>query len=198
MLPALLLLLALSNSATAASSAPGKIEMVLAHPPFDSYYVCGEHRQGELPYLGDDLGTDCMVAKLVTVDGRIWSRTYDGDGMTNEQWFSWRAQLHAPCDCEVTKIHLNPVRNEPGILGKPPASSIEFRRADGTHIVLGHIQEPTVKVGDHVAYGQPVALVGNNGYGRNPHVHIGAWRGEKALQIRWDIAKLKPAPKSSE
>ncbi len=136
-----------------------------------------------------------MAAKLVTVDGRIWSRTYDGDGMTNEQWFIWRAQLHSPCECEVTKIHLNPARNQPGILGKPPASSIEFRQADGTHIVLAHIQEPTVKVGDHVAYGQPVALVGNNGYGRNPHVHVGAWRGGKALQTRWDNSNTKSASK---
>ena len=35
--------------------------------------------------------------------------------------------------------------------------------------------------------GQVVARVGNNGYGRSPHIHIGAWKGENPYQIRWDL-----------
>jgi hypothetical protein len=195
---AILVLTLATSSASSAVRTPGDIESVLAHPPFASYYVCGEHHQGQLPYLGDDLGTDCMVAELVTVNDRTWSRTYVGDGMTNEQWFSWNATLHAPCECEVVKIHLNPVENAPGQLGKPPASSIVFKRADGVHILYAHIQEPVVAVGDKVTYGQPVAKVGNNGYGRNPHVHVGAWRDGKALQLRWDLANMQSAANASE
>jgi hypothetical protein len=194
-----LFLLALAtSSASATDHSPSDIEFVLAHSPFDSYYVCGEHHQGELAYLGDDLGTDCMVSKLVTVDDRTWARTYEGDGLRNEQWFSWRATLLAPCECEVVKIHLNPVQNEPGKLGQPPASSMVFKRSDGVHILYAHIQEPAVAVGDKVAYGQPVAKVGNNGYGRNPHVHVGAWRDGKAIQLRWDLANMESAVNSSE
>ena len=30
---------------------------------------------------------------------------------------------------------------------------------------------------------EKIAVVGNNGYGRAPHVHIGAWLGETPLQV---------------
>ena len=62
-----------------AARASEDIESVLAHPPFAAYYACAEHRQGELPYLGDDLGSDCVVQKLVTEDGRTWARAHEGD-----------------------------------------------------------------------------------------------------------------------
>lgn len=163
-----------------------EIEAVLAHPPFGVYYICGEHAQGQLEHQGDALGTDCMIAELVTVDGRTWPRLYAGDGTSNDQWFSWRAPVHSPCDCEVVRVNDNPVVNEPGVLGEPPASFVILRRDDGVQFLLAHIQEPSVEVGSRVKYGQAIALVGNNGYGRNPHVHVGAWKGKTALQLRWD------------
>ena len=42
-----------------------------------------------------------------------------------------------------------------------------------------------MKVGDRVHAGQAVALVGDNGYARMPHIHIGAWRGKTPYQIGW-------------
>jgi len=45
-----------------------------------------------------------------------------------------------------------------------------------------------VRLGDRVSVGQVVALDGNNGSARNPHVHVGAYRGKTPLQIRWDLA----------
>lgn len=174
-----------------AARASEDIESVLAHPPFAAYYACAEHRQGELPYLGDDLGSDCVVQKLVTEDGRTWARAHEGDGTRNEQWFGWRAELLSPCDCEVGAVDVNPVVNEPGTLGQPPASMITFVRDDGVRFLLAHVQEVSVEVGDRVAYGQAVARVGNNGYGRTPHVHVGAWKGKTALQVRWDLSERK-------
>jgi len=172
-----------------AASESRVIESVLAHPPFETYYSCGEHRQGELEYLGDDLGTDCVVGKLVTENDRTWARTHESDGTRNEHWFGWNAALLSPCECEVSEVRINPVVNEPGRLGKPPASMIVFKRSDGVHFLMAHVQDVSVKAGDRVKYGQPVAKVGNNGYGRIPHVHVGAWKGEVALQIRWDTSK---------
>jgi hypothetical protein len=171
----------------AAAPEPG---VVLAHPPFAGYYHCGEHYAGQLKYRGDALGTDCMVAELVTEDGRTWSRTHRGDGRQNDDWYGWNVELLSPCACTVVKLHLNPVTNEPGILGKPPASHVVLERADGTRFLLAHIQQPSVRVGDEIKAGEPIARVGNNGYGRMPHVHIGAWRGETPLQIRWDQREM--------
>lgn len=170
----------------AAALAAADPEAVLAHPPFTGYYQCGEHYEGQFKFKGDALGSDCVVAELVTEDGRTWSRTHRGDGRRNEDWFGWNAELLSPCDCTVVKLHLNPVTNLPGVLGKPPASHLVLERADGVRFLLAHLQAPTVAPGDAVRAGQPIARVGNNGYGRVPHVHVGAWRGELPLQIRWD------------
>src|SRR5690606_24073058 len=137
-----------------------------------------EHFAGQFKWLGDALGTDCVVNRLVEIDGRLFARAHEGDGSRNEQWYGWNQPLLSPCDCEVVKLHENAVVNEPGVLGEPPASNIVLRRDDGAHFLLAHIQQPEVKVGDRVAAGQPVARIGNNGYGRTPHVHVGAWRGE--------------------
>ena len=160
---------ALLLAAIAAAPAP---ESVLAHPPFAGYYHCGEHYDGQFQYLGDALGTDCLVSRLVTEDGRTWSRQHRGDGRRNEDWYGWNAELLSPCDGKVVKLHLNPVTNDPGVLGKPPASHLVIERADGTRFLLAHIQHPSVTVGDTVKAGQPIARVGNNGYGRLPHLHI--------------------------
>ncbi|HEX8449651.1 MAG TPA: M23 family metallopeptidase [Allosphingosinicella sp.] len=75
-----------------------------------------------------------------------------------------------------------------------------LRRDDGTAVMLGHVADVAVAVGDRVKSGQPIARVGNNGPARAPHIHIGAYRGRVPLQIRWDqkaMARLRrerPAP----
>lgn len=171
------------------------LDHVLAHPPFAGAYVCTEHFQGQLPYPGDDLGTDCLVTEIVAEGGREWPRTHRGDGSRNEDWFSWNAPLLSPCECEVLKIHVNDVTNEPGRLGKPPASIIVLKREDGVHFMLAHVQDIKVEVGARVGYGDEVARIGNNGYGRTPHVHIGAWRERTPLQIRWDQRYMNGANK---
>ncbi len=170
----------------ASDSTKRGIEEFLAHPVFKDAFTCSEHAAGELPYLGDDLGTDCVVEQFVNQGGRAFMRMYATDGLKNEDWFGWKRPVLSPCDCVIVSVRINPVTNEPGKTGKPPASSIELKTADGISVVLAHIQEPTVKEGDRVSAGQPVAVVGNNGFARNPHIHIGAWRGRDALQIRWD------------
>jgi hypothetical protein len=172
----------------AASASPGTVESVLAHPPYATYYLCGEHRKGELQYIGDDLGTDCFVERLIAENGRTWARAHEDDGTRNEHWFGWKAALLSPCECKVEAVKINPVVNEPGHLGKPPASMIIFKRDDGVRFLMAHVQDVSVAAGDSVAYGQPVAKVGNNGYGRIPHVHMGAWKDKTALQIRWDTS----------
>ena len=53
--------------------------------------------------------------------------------------------------------------------------------------LAGRLERLHVARGDTVRAGQVVARVGNNGYGRNPHIHIGAWKGETPYQIRWDL-----------
>lgn len=176
-----------------------EIEVVLVHPIYRGYFLCSEHYAGQFTSLGDALGTDCMIGDLDELGGRMFLRTYLRDGARNGDWYGWNAEVDSPCDCTVQNLRINSHVNEPGEMGDKPSSAIELVRADGVHFVLAHIQSPTVKVGDVVSAGQAIARVGNNGFARNPHVHIGAWRGDTPLQIRWDqreMGEASPMPSS--
>lgn len=167
-------------------SADRDIRAVLAHPPFAGVYLCSEHPGGQMAFLGDDLGQDCLMMDFVTRDERTWLMPYQHDGASNDDWFGWRADVLSPCECRVTLIHRNDVVNEPGRPRQSRAASITLQTADGIRFTLAHLREFSIAVGDTVQYGQPLGRVGNNGFSRAPHVHIGAWQGREALQIRWD------------
>jgi hypothetical protein len=164
------------------------LDHALAHPIFAQYYSCAEHPEGELPYLGDALGADCVIQKLDEIDGLTFARMYKGDGSANEDWYGWRQDVLSPCDGEVVKVTVNATTNQPGVLGEPPATFVVVKRDDGVHFLLAHLDNLTVEVGDRVTAGQRLGLVGNNGYARTPHVHIGAWHDETPLQVRFDLS----------
>jgi hypothetical protein len=165
---------------------PATIEAVLVYPPVVQGYWCSEHALGELEYVGDALGADCVVTRLI--DGV--AQMHANDGSKNEDWYGWNVPLLAPFDGVVDQVEINDVINKPGTLGKPPASAITFTRADGVRVLYAHVQGVVVKVGDQVTAGQRVARIGNNGSARNPHVHIAAWREKTPLQIRFDLAAM--------
>jgi murein DD-endopeptidase MepM/ murein hydrolase activator NlpD len=119
-----------------------------------------------------------------------YDKLYRTTGKSNADWYGWDADLLAPFDGVVKKVAINPVVNAPGHLGKPPASIIVFERADGTDVLYAHVRDVKVKAGDRVTAGEVVAIVGNNGMARAPHTHVGAWRGDKPLQIRWDLRAM--------
>lgn len=180
-----------SHAEQATSSTPTKIQQVLAHPLFEDPYMCSEHAEGELPYPGDDLGQDCMVAAFDDDQDLRFLRLYRTDGSTNQDWYGWNRPVHAPCDCTVLKVHVNPLTNKPGQPDKSRATGVILKAADGTMFAVAHLQALLVEEGARVKAGEQIGLVGNNGYARAPHVHIGAWRGEQPLQVRWDQRAMK-------
>ena len=185
-------LLALAVLAASASRAT-EVAAVVAHPPVDAFFACTEHGAGILTELGDNLGQDCVVQRLITENGRTWLRPYAKDGSRNEDWYGFGMDLMSPCDCKVVAVEQNAIDNKPGIMGNSRAAGIELENSDGVHFALGHIQEPKVRVGDTVKAGDIIARIGNNGYSRLPHLHIGAWKDRTPLQIRWDLNKM-PLP----
>jgi hypothetical protein len=163
------------------------IEAVEIAPLFYQRFACTEHVNGELRDLGDALGSDCLVlGGMGTPKGFL--RFYKTNGATNEDWYGWHAEVHAPFDGVVSKVAINRATNTPGTPGQSPPGYIEFKRADGVVVVYAHLDNAKVHQGDQVRVGQVVALCGNNGSAKNPHVHVGAYLGEKPLQIRWDLA----------
>lgn len=175
----------------------GAIELVELSPIFAVDFVCSEHYLGQIDYAGDALGTDCMVTGGLDGDSGF-SRPFRTGGRTNEDWYGWMAEVLSPTDGVVAGVLARDQVNVPGTLGKPPAAMVQIRRDDGVLVTLGHAAAISVKVGDRVRAGQPIAKVGNNGFSRAPHIHVGAYREASAepLQIRWDLraaAKLREA-----
>lgn len=165
------------------------MERIEVHPIFDRYCICNDHYDGELAELGDALGKDCMISAFLP-DDFGFQRLYINDGKRNEDWFSYNAKVYAPVGGIVTEIHINPVTNQPGVQNPSPASCITIVTDDGLTVWLGHIQSPTILQGDRVTEGQHVAFVGNNGYARNPHIHLGAYRTDKPVAISFDPQKV--------
>jgi murein DD-endopeptidase MepM/ murein hydrolase activator NlpD len=161
------------------------------HAPYKESFSCTEHWDGQFKSLGDALGTDCVIQKLVDVEGRVFQRTFRNQGFENTDWFGFGKDVLAPCDCVVEAIHINEATNKPGMMTPGRASSITFRNKDNTRVLLAHVQEIRVKEGQAVKAGEVVAKVGNNGYSRNPHIHIAAWsEDETPLQIQFDQTTL--------
>ena len=166
------------------------IEQAVIHPLFALDFGCSEHWEGQLPYPGDALGKDCFVygGKISGDEGFL--RTFKTNGSTNEDWYGWGTEVLAPFDSTVVRINVNPVVNQPGKMGKGPATFVLFTHADGTNVMVGHVTDITVKEGDPVVAGQPFAKMGNNGFSRAPHIHVGAWREKTPLQIRFDLRAM--------
>jgi murein DD-endopeptidase MepM/ murein hydrolase activator NlpD len=178
-----------------AAPASGAIGDVLLSPIFAQDFMCSEHFEGQIPYAGDALGSDCMIVGGVSGDSGF-ERPFRTDGRTNADWYGWSADVLSPTAGIVAGIHDNPVENAPGVMGRPPASMVQIRRDDGVIVTVAHVTAIAVQRGQRVAPGDKLAKVGNNGFARNPHIHIGAWREAtvEPLQIRWDLqamAKLR-------
>lgn len=168
------------------------MEQIQVHPIFDRYCVYNDHYDGELPALGDALGRDCWIEAFLP-ENIGFARAYRGDGSKNEDWFSFNAKVYAPVSGTILDIQLNPVTNEPGHMNPSPASWIIIDAGDGLKVMLAHIQSPVVAVGDQVSEGQYIAHVGNNGYSRHPHIHIGAYRKDTPVAISFAPQKVGEA-----
>ncbi len=163
--------------------------LYLIHPIFKRYYVANDHFYGELPSVGDALGRDCMIASFIPEQFDFF-RLYTGDGSKNEDWFGWNAEVMSPVNGVVKKVHENATVNTPGVMNPSPSSIIIIEADDGANIMLAHVQNISVVEGQRVSEGETVARVGNNGFSRCPHVHIGAWKDNEPMQISFDSKKV--------
>lgn len=161
-------------------------DIVKIHAPVAESFNCTEHWDGQFKYVGDALGTDCVVQDFYKSGERLFMRAFKNNGHENKDWYGFGKNVLAPCDCTVDSMNKNNVINEPGIMTPGRAGSISFKKADGTIILVAHVDKINVSVGDFVKAGKVVATIGNNGYSRNPHLHIAAWKGKQPLQIRFD------------
>jgi len=97
-------------------------------------------------------------------------RFYKKDGATNEDWYGWRVEVHAPFNGVVIEVGTNRATNIQERQDSLPPGYIKFKRADGVVVVYAHLDDIRVHQGDRVRVDSR-GLCGNNGSAKNPHVH---------------------------
>lgn len=114
----------------------------------------------------------------------------------NERYVVFNDVVYSPCDGEVADV-VDKWPNEVPWSGKGPynVGNHILIKSGNFYVLMGHLHKGsiTVKVGDQVKKGEPLAKVGNSGWTSQPHTHIQAmkiskdsfWMGE-GLPIIFD------------
>ena len=109
-------------------------------------------------------------------DGKI----YDGDGKKLEQHYAFGEEVFAVADGTVVSIQDGKQETTPNFLMKPKTKEdyggnhVILQIAPNVFAIYGHLHPGslTVKVGDVVKAGAPLAKIGNTGPSMGPHFHF--------------------------
>ena len=101
-------------------------------------------------------------------------RTHTGGSgapLTDYAGFGW--PVLAPADGRIVAVTDGYADNPPGTNGDQ-ANQLVIDIGGGLFVSMAHLQQGsvTVRVGDDVRQGQPIAAVGNNGHSNEPHLHL--------------------------
>ena len=90
-----------------------------------------------------------------------------------EDFDGFGAPVLAPADGRIVEVIDNNADTPAGVNGDQ-ANLVMLDIGDGRFVVLGHLQQgsATVRVGDEVLSGDPLAAVGNSGHTNEPHLHL--------------------------
>ena len=110
-------------------------------------------------------------------------RIFDGDGSKNEQHYAFGEDVFAVADGTVVSIQDGKPETTPNVAMIPKTKKdyggnfVILEIAPNVFAVYGHLHtgSVTVKVGDVVKAGAPLAKIGNTGPSLGPHLHFGLY-----------------------
>jgi len=96
-----------------------------------------------------------------------------GDGVPLSSYAGFGWSVLAPADGRIVEVTDSYADNPPGTNGDH-ANHLLMDIGGGRYVSLAHLEQGsvTVRVGDIVHQGQPLAAVGNNGHSNQPHLHL--------------------------
>jgi hypothetical protein len=108
-------------------------------------------------------------------------RTFDGDGRRVEQYYGFGEDVLAVADGVVASVHDGMTDQVPLFIMVPKSKSdyggnnLFLEIGPNVFAWYGHLRQDsiTVKVGDMVKAGAPIAKLGNTGPSTGPHLHLG-------------------------
>jgi hypothetical protein len=103
-------------------------------------------------------------------------RPYSGDGTKNEQYYCFGQPVLAPADGTVVRVRNTSADNEPGKATQEQGMGnvVIIAQGNNEYSVLSELKQNsiTVKRGDKVKQGDPVAACGNSGASPAPHIQF--------------------------
>jgi hypothetical protein len=128
-------------------------------------------------------GARIETAETFAVDwGKVkGDRLFDGDGKTVEQFYGFGEDVLAVADGTVVSVHEGMSDQTPFVVMTPNSKSdfggnnLMLEIAPNVFAWYAHLRRGslTVKVGDAVKAGAPIAKLGNTGPSTGPHLHLG-------------------------
>ena len=96
-----------------------------------------------------------------------------GDTARLEDYDGFGAPVLAPADGRIVEV-IDSNADTPAGTNGDQANLVMLDIGDGRFVVLAHLQQgsATVRVGDEVQSGDPLAAVGNSGHTNEPHLHM--------------------------
>jgi hypothetical protein len=176
-----------SDATTRVRFAVDKTPVRVIHPPLAGtsggvFEACcdaaNHHRRGQRSVDGHFVLPERYAIDFVKVDKN--GNTFAGDGKRNEDYFSFGAPVLAVADATVVDVY-DELVDAPPQQPLPPAT---LPKAGGNHVILdlgggvwamyGHLKAHSIRVkaGDHVAPGEVIAQLGNNGNSDMAHLHF--------------------------
>ena len=128
-------------------------------------------------------GARIETGETFAVDwGRVKNdRLFDGDGRKVEQFYGFGEDVLAVADGVVVSVHDGMPDQTPFVLMVPKSkadyggNNLILEIAPNVFAWYAHLRQGsiTVKVGDAVKAGAPIAKLGNTGSSEGPHLHLG-------------------------
>jgi hypothetical protein len=141
-----------------------------------TYYITNQHKDFREEYAYD-------ITQL-NIWGSQWSsRLYKPTDL--EFYNIFKDTVYSPCCGNISEVVENHTDHSIGKLEdfKSPANKVVIQVGDKS-VELLHLLKNSVlvNIGDTVIIGQAIALVGNSGMSRYPHLHINAYCNDGLLQ----------------
>jgi murein DD-endopeptidase MepM/ murein hydrolase activator NlpD len=103
-------------------------------------------------------------------------KSYQTDGLKNEDFYAFGKDIYAPCEGEVVLVVDGVKDNKPGELNPIylPGNSVIIKTANNEYLFFAHFKQHSIKVqqGHKVIQGELLGLCGNSGNSSEPHLHF--------------------------
>ena len=137
------------------------------------------HRRAVLPLNGVPRVPQRFAIDWLQIDSA--GNTFKGDPATNESYYAFGKEVHAILGGTVTEVKDGIADNTPG---QWPGGSITLETVAGNHVLIdvgqhrwvmyAHLKRGSVRVklGERIAAGHVLGLLGNSGNTPEPHLHL--------------------------